>query len=175
MKTYTDIFESIISPENLFTAWGEFKRGKNKREDVLAFEFDQFVKHNLRVKHYCRYTDDFIIVAESQDYLIALLPQITIFLQNRLHLKLHSQKTIIRKINQGVDFLGYVKFLNYTLIRTKTRRRILRMFAKKVKRFKGGLLSEESLDCSIRSYLGVFSHADSHQLKQKFLNMVWAD
>ena len=40
MKTHTNIFESIISPENLFTAWNEFKRGKNKREDVLAFEFN---------------------------------------------------------------------------------------------------------------------------------------
>ena len=38
MKIYTNIFELIISPENLFMAWAEFKKGKNKSKDVLEFE-----------------------------------------------------------------------------------------------------------------------------------------
>ena len=35
-----DIFEKIISPENLFSAWKEFKRGKTKKSDVLQFEYN---------------------------------------------------------------------------------------------------------------------------------------
>lgn len=34
-----DIFERIISLENLIGAWGEFSRGKRKKPDVQAFEF----------------------------------------------------------------------------------------------------------------------------------------
>jgi len=41
MKIYTNIFERIISLENLFLAWEEFKRDKLKKPDVLEFE------HNL--------------------------------------------------------------------------------------------------------------------------------
>src|SRR3989339_606359 len=38
MKIYKDVFEKIISPENLFPAWDNFKVGKIKKKDVQAFE-----------------------------------------------------------------------------------------------------------------------------------------
>lgn len=40
MKTYSDIFDHIISPENLFSAWDEFKKGKQNKSDVQQFEFN---------------------------------------------------------------------------------------------------------------------------------------
>jgi len=38
MKIYKNLFNSIISAENLFSAWEMFKEGKGKRRDVLEFE-----------------------------------------------------------------------------------------------------------------------------------------
>ena len=38
MKIYKDIYNRIISTENLFSAWEAFKDGKGKRRDVLEFE-----------------------------------------------------------------------------------------------------------------------------------------
>jgi RNA-directed DNA polymerase len=38
MKIYTDLFESIISPENLFEAWESFKVDKRNKKDVMEFE-----------------------------------------------------------------------------------------------------------------------------------------
>ncbi|MGA2667073.1 MAG: reverse transcriptase domain-containing protein [Patescibacteria group bacterium] len=40
MKFYTDIFDEIISLENLFLAWEEFKVDKLKKKDVLEFEWN---------------------------------------------------------------------------------------------------------------------------------------
>ena len=40
MKFYTNIFEKIISLENLFLAWDEFKTGKLGKYDVLEFEWN---------------------------------------------------------------------------------------------------------------------------------------
>jgi len=40
MKYYTDIFNKIISLENLFIAWDEFKIDKKNKEDVLGFEWN---------------------------------------------------------------------------------------------------------------------------------------
>ncbi|MEI6143985.1 MAG: hypothetical protein WCP91_00095 [Candidatus Berkelbacteria bacterium] len=37
MKYYKNIFEKIINPNNLFTAWDEFKIGKLRKTDVLEF------------------------------------------------------------------------------------------------------------------------------------------
>lgn len=39
MQTFLQVFEKIISPENLFCAWEEFRAGKTKRKDVCQFEF----------------------------------------------------------------------------------------------------------------------------------------
>jgi len=52
------IFEEIISLENLFLAWKEFKKGKRKKQDVQEFEFNLednlFQLHwELKEKTYC--------------------------------------------------------------------------------------------------------------------------
>lgn len=39
MKVHKNIFARIITPENLFQAWEEFRRGKGARKDVQAFEW----------------------------------------------------------------------------------------------------------------------------------------
>ena len=38
MRVYRDIFNLIISPENLFLAWDIFKRDKQNKPDVWEFE-----------------------------------------------------------------------------------------------------------------------------------------
>lgn len=40
MKFYTNIFKKIISTENLFLSWKEFKSGKLNKQDVLSFEWN---------------------------------------------------------------------------------------------------------------------------------------
>lgn len=38
MKIYRNIFDQIISPENLFLAWDEFRKGKSTKSDVLDYK-----------------------------------------------------------------------------------------------------------------------------------------
>jgi len=38
MRVYTNLFTKLITPENLFYAWEDFRRDKKKKEDVLIFE-----------------------------------------------------------------------------------------------------------------------------------------
>ena len=42
--------------------------------NVYMNEFDQFMKHQLKTCFYARYTDDFIVVSEDQEYLLSLIP-----------------------------------------------------------------------------------------------------
>ena len=46
---HSDIFNSIISLENLFTSWEEFKKGKESKGDVQEFAFD--IEDNLFALH----------------------------------------------------------------------------------------------------------------------------
>jgi retron-type reverse transcriptase len=38
MKIYKDLFNKIICPENLFSAWDDFKKDKKNKLDVIKFE-----------------------------------------------------------------------------------------------------------------------------------------
>jgi hypothetical protein len=53
-------------------------------------EFDQFVKHKLKMKYYIRYADDFVILSENKKYLNNLILEIQRFLSDNLKLQLLS-------------------------------------------------------------------------------------
>jgi retron-type reverse transcriptase len=136
-------------------------------------EFDQFIKQELKVLRYARYTDDFIIVSRDEAYLASLLPLIRGFLGEKLALELHPNKITIRKYRQGIDFLGYVVLPGHTAVRTKTRKRMFRKMKNRVKQYKKGTIKEETLFGSLRSYMGVLSHADARQLEERLKNDFW--
>ena len=136
-------------------------------------EFDQFVKHQLHVKQYARYTDDFAIAAQDKPYLESLLEPISKFLCSRLALELHPKKISIRKLEYGIDFLGYVSFPRHRLVRGKTVKRMLKKFKMRIAAYRAGIISENALMASLGSYLGVLSHADVMKIQEEFKNLIW--
>jgi hypothetical protein len=122
--------------------------------NVYLNELDRFIKHELRIKYYVRYTDDFLILNSDKNYLLELIEPINIFLNNRLKLNLHPDKIIVRKYNQGIDFLGYVTLPYYRVLRAKTKRRMFRKIN----------------DKNIQSYLGVLKHCCGYKLEFKIEN-----
>lgn len=52
--------------------------------NIYMNEFDQFMKHEMKVEHYARYTDDFVIVSNDKEYLENLLPPMEDFLRSKL-------------------------------------------------------------------------------------------
>jgi hypothetical protein len=123
--------------------------------NIYMHEFDFYIKHTLKVRHYLRYCDDFILVDSSPLRLASALPCIRRFPDSHLKLALHEDKIILRKYSQGIDFLGYVTLPAYRILRTRTKRRILR-------RAKTGM-SEQAA----QSYLGVLSHCAGHKIKKQ--------
>ena len=139
--------------------------------NVYLNELDQFIKHKLRVKYYIRYCDDFVILGEDKNDLLLTSRKIDEFLSDNLSLSLHSDKIIIRKYRQGVDFLGYVTLPYHRVLRYKTRIRILKKLAKKKELLKHNLIFESSFNQSVQSYLGVTSHCKGYKIKQDILNL----
>jgi len=136
-------------------------------------ELDQFIKRDLKVKFYVRYTDDFVIVADNEVYLENIILAIRKFLKDKLDLTLHPDKVSIRKFSQGVDFLGYVLRPHHLIIRTKTKKRIFKKLSLRINEYRNNKITEESLEQSLQSYLGVLSHADCHGLSEKLKNEFW--
>ena len=136
-------------------------------------EFDQFVKHELMIKYYARYTDDFVIVSDSKLYLEQLVPIIGEALCDRLKLSLNPEKVTIQPYHRGVDFLGYVIFPHYRLMRVRTRKRMLKKLERRVEEYNQGLITKYSLNQSLQSYLGALSHADAYKLSRDLRNQFW--
>ncbi|MEK7092800.1 MAG: reverse transcriptase/maturase family protein, partial [Patescibacteria group bacterium] len=135
--------------------------------NIYLNELDQFVKHELSVRYYLRYADDFLILDSDREVLGSVQMKIEGFLKDYLKLELHPNKTIIRRYTQGIDFLGYIVLPHYILPRTKTKRRIFQKMREKKLEMKIGVVSKESFHQSLQSYLGFLKHASAHRLTKE--------
>ena len=134
--------------------------------NIYLDELDKFIKHLLKVKFYLRYTDDFIIAHQDKYYLKGLTPEIKEFLRQDLKLDLHPEKIMIRKLRQGIDFLGYVALPHYRVLRTKTKIRMLKKIKVKQMQFCSGEISREAFEQARQSYFGMLSHCSSYKLRR---------
>ena len=137
--------------------------------NIYLNELDQFMKHKLKEKYYLRYCDDFVILSNDKKYLLNIIKPISEFLSAKLNLNLHQDKIIIRKLNQGVDFLGYVVLPHYKLLRTKTKKRIYRKLKLSKEQYKDDLITRELFYQILQSYLGMLKHCRGHKIKKKLL------
>ena len=94
--------------------------------NIYMNEFDQYIKHRLHQKYYIRYADDFVIFSPNKNELNYLLQYIVVNLEDKLKLTLHPNKIHIKTLASGVDFLGWVHFPNHRVLRTVTKRRMLK-------------------------------------------------
>ncbi len=125
--------------------------------NIYMNEFDQFVKHKLKVKYYIRYADDFIIFSNNREWLAGQISWIRNFLFDNLKLELHPDKLSIKTLASGVDFLGWAHFLDHRVLRTATKRRMLRKVEKNPARE------------TINSYLGLLKHGNAYHLRYEIL------
>lgn len=126
--------------------------------NVYMNEFDQFVKHRLKACCYIRYVDDFVVMSRDRARLLNILPEVGIFLRDTLHLRLHPNKISISTVASGLDFLGWVHFPAHRVLRTATRKRMLRR------------IKEHPRDETLQSYLGLLGHGDTYQLQEETVN-----
>lgn len=117
--------------------------------------FDQWIKHRMKARYYIRYADDFLILNKDKDFLLELTPKIADFLDENLKLELHPNKLFIKTLPSGLDFLGWVNFPDYKVLRTSTKRRVLRA------------LHESEKVNSLMSYCGLLKHGNQFLLKKR--------
>jgi len=121
--------------------------------NVYMNEFDHFMTRQMKVRHYIRYADDFVVLSRDRAWLLQLIPSIVRFLHDQLRLTLHPGKVSIETYASGVDFLGWVHFPHHTTLRTTTKRRILKNCA------------NGPSDETVMSYLGLLQHGNTYKLR----------
>ena len=123
--------------------------------NIYMNKFDQFIKHQLKAEYYIRYADDFVIMSDKRQELENLLLQIQSFLKQKLNLELHPNKLFIKTLSSGVDFLGWVNFTDYRVLRTVTKKRLFKK------------ISQNPNQETTSSYLGLIKWGNTEKIKTK--------
>ncbi len=136
--------------------------------NVYLNPLDQFVKHQLHCKYYCRYVDDMILVHEDPGYLNYAYAEINKFMQNNLALKLNHKKKNLNSIYRGFDFVGHVVKPNRIHLRPRTVKKSFNTI-KKWKNSANRFSQEELVTFRnrINSYLGMCRHVNAYALRKK--------
>ncbi len=106
--------------------------------NVYLNELDYFVKHELKVRYYLRYVDDFVILHPSKEQLILWKKEIDHFLKEKLKLEIHPDKSKIIPLQNGITFLGYKIFYHHKLLRKSNLRRFEKKFNDAIASIRGG-------------------------------------
>ena len=149
--------------------------------NVYLNEVDQYVKRELKCKFYVRYVDDLIIFDSSKAVLEKIAKSIDTFISSQLGLGLNLQKTKLKTVREGIDFLGYFVKPDYALIRKKVVRRFWAKLWQREQTFKAELAkfstsdevrakiidkNKKKIKAMAASYYGHFKHANAKSLKK---------
>jgi hypothetical protein len=84
MRIYTNLFNKLITPENLFFAWEEFRRDKKKKEDVLLFEKN--LEREIFYLHRESQVSLHIVIVGMQGFIFQI-PNVAIYTRHRLEIE----------------------------------------------------------------------------------------
>lgn len=140
------------------------------------YKLDYFIIHNLKLKHYVRFMDDFIIFDNDLDKLYKAKNLIIDKLIKEYKLNINTKKTFIVNMKYGVSFLGYTfKVINNKTI-IKVKKSSLDKIKKKLKHkrylFNTNNISHYEAFCTIMTYTNSYKYTHNNKMKL-LINRYW--
>lgn len=126
-------------------------------------ELDQYCKRVLGIHFYIRYMDDVVILFHGKRKLHEWREKIRTFLKEELRLDLND-KTCIRPVGQGVEFVGYKIRAKRVTLRKSTTLHIKRSVKGVKGKFHLNLISNEKAAEMIETYIGMAKQTDHEVL-----------
>ena len=141
--------------------------------NIYMNELDQYCKHVLKIHYYIRYMDDIVILGENKETLHEWKEKIETFLHEELELDLNN-KTCIRPVRMGVEFVGVRIWPAYMKLRKSTVGRLKREVKKISELYASGQMDEEAFKRRAASIKGLLEHTESESLRWR-LNQIYLD
>ncbi len=140
------------------------------------YELDHYIVHNLHIKYYVRYMDDFVLIHQDKKVLENARNEIEKMLINKYKLKVNNKKTKIVGAKQGFTFLGYT----FKVINKKTVVKITQSGYEKIKKkikhlyylYSNGFISFETAFCSVMSYWNNRKYGSQMKVRRA-INRYW--
>ena len=136
--------------------------------NIYLDALDQYCKRTLRIHFYIRYMDDVIILSDSKAQLHEWKSLINDFLERKLRLSL-NQKTCIRPVSQGIEFVGYRIWPHYVTIRKSTTLQMRRNLRRRQEEYRRGKISMKEAFTTLECYLGMLKHCDCKMFRKRLI------
>ena len=130
---------------------------------------DNYIKRVLKIKYYCRYMDDFVMLLKTKQECIEVKEKIEVFLKDNLKLEL-NHKSRYYPYKMGVNFCGYRIFTTHRLLRLSSKKKIKKNVKKWNRLYSKGKLNINETMQSLNSWIGHSSHCNSYKLQKKIIN-----
>ncbi|MFH1173500.1 MAG: RNA-directed DNA polymerase [archaeon] len=134
--------------------------------NIYLNELDQYVKHDLKVKYYIRYVDDFVILHQSERTLKEYEAKIRQFLTG-IKLDLHPTKCSITPLHRGTSFLGYRIFSHHKLPRKRNSYKIQNKLTDLLEGYENCLVDADHVLNSLQGWSAYAKHANSHNFREQ--------
>jgi len=153
--TSPEPFRAYFPGDDLFTPW-ERRQGLpigNLTSQIWANlyldDLDHWAKERLGARGYLRFVDDFILLHDDKGVLTDWLERVKEKLAE-LRLVVHPRKSVIRRTEEGVPFLGYMIWPDRIRVRGETVRR----YRRRLKRRRRSGEPQEAVDRSLAAWRG---------------------
>ena len=154
-----------------------YKKGKglpigNMTSQFLSiyylYKLDHYIVHDLKLKYYIRYMDDFIIISNDLNKLKKAKDIITNKLKEEYKIDINEKKTMITKVNHYFSFLGYSFKIRNNKTIIKVREESLNKIKKKIKllsyQLKIDKISYNKAFASIMTYENIYPYCNNRKI-----------
>lgn len=138
--------------------------------NVYLGELDQFVKSDLRERHYARYMDDFVITHHDKAHLHEVRREVEAFLWASLGLRTNSKTQVFPLSGRGaraLDFLGYRIRPTHRSLRKDSVNRMKKKMKRMARDYRAGEIGWREIDPVVMSWVAHARHADTFNLRRK--------
>lgn len=139
--------------------------------NIYLNELDQYVKHQLKAKHYIRYVDDFIILHHSKTTLLEYQEKILHFLA-QLKLELHPNKCKIIPLHKGTTLLGFRIFYHYKLVKQRNMRKIMKKLHELLEKHRLKKTDHQQVSEVLQGWNAYAKQGNTYRFRQKLTEMV---
>ena len=134
------------------------------------YKLHHFIKHNLHIKYFVVYMDDYILLHQDKNYLKYCLKVIEDKLAKEYKLELNKNKTMVVKSTQGISFLGY-RFIienkkTITKLRQSSKKKIRKGIKKNIYNYTKNNINYQKLFSSIENYENSYLYVNKKKIKE---------
>lgn len=140
--------------------------------NLYLHELDFFVKHILKIKHYIRYMDDFVIFDNNYENLIKIKDAICIFLRDNLLLYLKDGKTKIYETKNGIDYCGFRCYPTHAVVKKETRIRNYKRMRQMADELKNSIITPDEFISSLVSIIGHSIYSRNYSYRKNIVDIL---